>query len=305
MTVQPVFSPSHWPLISSMFHQFLYEDVTGDCVKSPSKVNNIHFSALVHYVSYLTVESYQVGEAWFPLHKFTLVGPSPWALKRVLWSLKSKLCCKDQLPIMCWPAGSIHSSSSLPSHCQYRGDDSWFPWPRPSPPKPCSHSWYALGLPWPYCWCPHGKASGEPSEGWTSLSLLSIMSRLWAPSKQQTSLGSMSGWQVGASTLCLRDSPTTTLHHFSRCCCVSQAQPAQILGCTQILAPPLQLMCWPEPSSWGQSPPDFTVRGSLLCKPKSTNPACSPLGTPEDWGSSSFWGLKEKVHVLLPYQRNQ
>lgn len=33
----------------------------------------------------------------------------------------------------------------------------------------------------------------------------------------------MSCWQVGASTLCLRESPTTMLHHFSQCCCVSQA----------------------------------------------------------------------------------
>lgn len=57
--------------------------------------------------------------------------------------------------------------------------------------KPSSHSCYALGLPWLYCWCSHGRASGELPKGLMSLrGLLSRKSRLWATSKQQSFLGS-------------------------------------------------------------------------------------------------------------------
>lgn len=84
-------------------------------------------------------------------------------------------------------------------------------------------------------------AVGEPSKGCMNLSLLSTMCRLWAPSKLQSFLGSSSAQQAGPSILCLRESPTMMLHHFSQCCSV-----AQDLGWMQVLVLPLHLRCWPD-----------------------------------------------------------
>lgn len=50
------------------------------------KVNNIHFSSLIHQASHLTVEGYGVQEAWLPFHKFMLTSPSHLPVLNVFWN---------------------------------------------------------------------------------------------------------------------------------------------------------------------------------------------------------------------------
>lgn len=61
LAAKPVFDPLHCLLIQSAHRRLLYEDVTGDNVKS--QVDNIHCSFLIHQTSHLIVEGYQVDQA--------------------------------------------------------------------------------------------------------------------------------------------------------------------------------------------------------------------------------------------------
>ena len=49
----------------------------GDSVESLAEVevDNIHCSPLIHPASYAIVESYQIGQAWFPLGESMLTTP--------------------------------------------------------------------------------------------------------------------------------------------------------------------------------------------------------------------------------------
>ena len=49
----------------------------GDCVESLAevKVDNIHDSPFVYPASHVIVESYQIGQAWFPLGESMLTTP--------------------------------------------------------------------------------------------------------------------------------------------------------------------------------------------------------------------------------------
>jgi len=49
----------------------------GNCVKilAEVEVDNIHSSPLIYPASHAIVESYQIGQAWFPLGKFMLTTP--------------------------------------------------------------------------------------------------------------------------------------------------------------------------------------------------------------------------------------
>ena len=49
----------------------------GDSVESLAevKVNNIHGSPLIYSASHVIVESYQIGQAWFPLGESMLTTP--------------------------------------------------------------------------------------------------------------------------------------------------------------------------------------------------------------------------------------
>lgn len=50
--------------------------VTVECQKSCWREDNIHCSPLIYWASHLIVEVCQVGEAWFPLHKYMLSIPN-------------------------------------------------------------------------------------------------------------------------------------------------------------------------------------------------------------------------------------
>ena len=75
--IQPVLNPPHWPLIQPTLPELPWEDVMGDRVESLAEVEveNIPGSPFVYPASHVIVESYQIGQAWFPLGESMLTTP--------------------------------------------------------------------------------------------------------------------------------------------------------------------------------------------------------------------------------------
>lgn len=210
-------------------------------------------------------------------HQPILVAP-----RRLLWLLKPSCCCKVQQPIRCWPGRCIHSP---PQAFPLRGrvEDT-------TPSSPALHLLPKLitaDMPWVCPGC-GGTIQGlhEPQPS---------LHHVQALSSQQAAI--LPGQQLSSAGRTLHPLPQGVSHHDA-----SSLLPVLLCGSGSWLdagsgaSSASQVLTWS--SFCGQSPPAFTVRGwSLLHSPISTKPACSPLGTPGDWGSPSLWGLREAPSI--------